>query len=494
LKSTRNPYDLGMADDVYFSTGQAARELRITQAKVRALCESEAIDSICTNGGQYRISKDEIERLKHEGLPAIPRPLPEAVHTRVASPARSNRGEGALLAEPSKVVIDSAEEVVRLENEVKAIGLRREKEEGLDWFRDREARQEAQEAESEEAERLWQNQAAVKRQRTQWEAAWVEYALQSVPWGVPQPYQLDVHQAVKETLAHLEPMNPATITRPVIDAAVARALAPLCKQKRIAETIEEVCRGLFDSGCKTRMRAAAASAIAQLRDAASADEMLMAAQNAVAPLVRQYEHARVCEEVVQKVWMELPGGVTGEWEEGKDAVREALADLPLSASRRELEKARTTALAPIRAAIAARQEKVTRTELLRKVDFRFYSWPDKLRKRAEADISEAINKLPATSSHSELERTREQVIVKFQAIHERRERKSRLIDSGVRQIRPYVDKLAVDYEFDADAYTIARDLEEPIRETLAEELRGDETDEQVATLVRRSVREELDIP
>src|SRR5580658_9261136 len=146
-----------MADDVYFSTGQAARELRITQAKVRALCESEAIDSICTDGGQYRISKEEIERLKREGLPAIPRPLPEAVHTRAVPPARSNRGEGALLAEPSKVVIDSAEEVVCLENEVKAIGLRREKEEGLDWFRDRQAREEAQEAESEEAERLWQN-------------------------------------------------------------------------------------------------------------------------------------------------------------------------------------------------------------------------------------------------------------------------------------------------------------------------------------------------
>ena len=238
------------------------------------------------------------------------------------------------------------------------------------------------------------------------------------------------------------------------------------------------------------MHAAAASAIALLRDAASADEMLTAAQNAVAPLVRQYEQARVCEEVVRNVWMELPGGVTGEWEEGNGAVREGLAELPVGASRRELEKARTTALAPIRAAIAARQ----RAALSQQVDYRFYRWPDKLRKRAEADISETLNQLPATSSHSELERTREQVIVRFQAIHERRERKSRLIDSGVRQIRPYVDKLTTDYEFDADAYTIARDLEEPIREVLDEgELRGDETADQVAAIVRRAVREELDI-
>jgi excisionase family DNA binding protein len=288
--------------DTYFSTGQAARELGITQAKVRALCESDSIDSVCTPGGQHRISKDEIERLKREGLPAIPRPLPDAVHTREISRPRSNRGEVALLAAPSKVVIDSAEEVVCLDNEVKAIGLRREKEEGLDWFRDREAREAAQEAEQEEAEWLRQNQAAVERQRRHWEAAWVEYALQSVPWGVPQPYKLDVHRAVKETLEHLEPTNPATITCPVIDAAVARALAPWRNQKRIAETIEEACGscGIFDSGCKARMRAAAASAIAQLRAAANADEMLMAAQNAVAPLVRQYENARAREQMVEK--------------------------------------------------------------------------------------------------------------------------------------------------------------------------------------------------
>jgi hypothetical protein len=475
--------------DAYFSTGQAARELGITQTKMRALCESEAIDSICTPGGQFRISEDEIERLKREGLPAIPRPLPEAVHTREVSRPRSNRAEVALLAAPSKVVIDSAEEVVCLENEVKAIGLRREKELGLDFFRDREAREAEQEAEREEAEWQRQNRAALERQRKQWEASWIEYALQSVPWGVPQPHRLDVHRAVKETLEHLEPTNPATITRPLIDAAVARALAPLRKQKRVAETIEEACGGLFDSGCKARMRAAAASAIAQLRDAASADEMLMAARNAAAPLVRQYEHARVCEDVVQKVWTELPGGLASDWEEGKEAVREALSDLPLSASRRELERARTTALAPIRAAIAARQ----RAELSRKVDFRFYSWPDKLRKRAEADISEALNHLPATSSHSELERTREQVIVRFQAIHERRERRSRLIDSGVRQIRPYVYKLTVDFDFDEPPDIIARELEGPIREILAEELRGDETDDQVATMVRRAVREDLDI-
>ena len=89
--------------DVYFSTGQAARELGITQTKVRALCESEAIDSVCTPCVQYRHSTEESDRLKREGFPAIPRPLPDAVHAREVSRPRSNRGEVALLAEPSRV-------------------------------------------------------------------------------------------------------------------------------------------------------------------------------------------------------------------------------------------------------------------------------------------------------------------------------------------------------------------------------------------------------
>src|ERR1035437_3527658 len=266
--------------DTFFSTGQAARELGITQARVRALCESEAIDSVCTAGGQYRISRDEIERLKREGLPAIPRPLPEAVHTRRVSPKRFNRGEVALLAEPSEAVIGSAEAVVYLEHEVKAIGLRREKEEGLDWFREREEREATRQAEREEAEWLRQSQADDEQERRRWEATWIEHALKSVPRETPRPYQLDVPRAAQETLQRLDPTNPDSITRELIQAAVARALTPWNNQQRIAETIEEACQAYnipfqmkFDSTWRARMRAAAATAIAQLRDGASTNEI-----------------------------------------------------------------------------------------------------------------------------------------------------------------------------------------------------------------------------
>jgi hypothetical protein len=149
-----------------------------------------------------------------------------------------------------------------------------------------------------------------------------------------------------------------------------------------------------DSTWKTRMRAAAADAIAQLRDGASANEIQTAAQNAVIPLVREFESVRVRAEIVDGVCVELRGGDGREWEEGKEAVRAALADLPLGVSRRELERVRAKALAPIHAAIAAQQ----RAELLRKDDYRFYRWPEKLRRRAEAEISEAFDELPECAS------------------------------------------------------------------------------------------------
>jgi excisionase family DNA binding protein len=426
--------------DTFFSTGQAARELGVTQAKVRTLCESEAIDSVCTSGGQYRISRDEIERLKREGLPAIPRPLPEAVQTRSVSPKRFNRGEVALLAEPSEAVIGSAEAVVYLENEVKAIGLRREKEEGLDWFREREGREATRRAEREEAEWLRESQAEDERQRQRWEATWIEHALKSVPRDAPRPYQIDVHQAAQETLQRLDPTNPDSITRELIQAAVARALTPWNNHQRIARTIEQACEAYSiplqmrcDSTWKTRMRAAAAAAIAQLRDGASANEIQTAAQNAVIPLVREFESVRVRAEIVDGVCVELRGGDGREWEEGKEAVRAALADLPLGVARRELERVRAKALAPIHAAIAAQQ----RAELLRKDDYRFYRWPEKLRRRAEAEISEAFDELPEGASKSELEGVREQIIERCQRIHERRERKARLSQCSHRGSRPY---------------------------------------------------------
>ena len=56
-------------------------------------------------------------------------------------PARWRYGRAALLADPSEDAVAGADDVVTLEKQVQALGLRQQKEEKLDWFRDREERE-----------------------------------------------------------------------------------------------------------------------------------------------------------------------------------------------------------------------------------------------------------------------------------------------------------------------------------------------------------------
>ena len=487
-----------MSDEVYFSTGQAARRLKVTQAKLRALCESGAIESILTPGGQHRISRDEIGRIIREGLPEVPRPLPEAERPHTESRARSHRGETTLFAPPSQALISTADAVAQLEQEVRLVELTNQKEHGLDSLRERDEREAERQAEREEAERRRQMKEQAEIQRLEWQAKWTEYALNAVPYHAPKAYHLEVHRAVEEVLERLKPSQPDSTTRALIHSAIERALTPWHEQKRIAEAIAGACNShnvpvqmRLDAAWKAKVQTAASDAIARLRAGASAAEMQSAAQNAVAPLIREFESLRIRSEMIESVWTQIPSDREF-WEQGKDAVREALSRLPIGTSQRELERARDAALQPIRAKIAAGEEKRLRASLAQP-DLRFYLWPEKLRQKASAATSEALNRLPAGSSPGELERAKDDVVARFQRRHERQERKSYLINSGLRQIRPYLDRLiSQDWEFDADVQTVARDLEEPIREILAEELLGDETDDQVAALVRDAVREELD--
>ena len=80
-----------MDDQFYFSTGKAALEVGASQDTIRALCNSGAIRAVPTNGRQWRIPAREVERLKREGVPPVPRPMPG---DGSASRAGSNRRGG----------------------------------------------------------------------------------------------------------------------------------------------------------------------------------------------------------------------------------------------------------------------------------------------------------------------------------------------------------------------------------------------------------------
>ena len=63
-----------MPADLFYTTGQAARELGVSPAAIRALCGAGAVEAETTPGGQHRIPKSVLDRLKRDGLPEGPLP------------------------------------------------------------------------------------------------------------------------------------------------------------------------------------------------------------------------------------------------------------------------------------------------------------------------------------------------------------------------------------------------------------------------------------
>src|ERR1035438_9939805 len=95
---------------LFYSTGQVARQLGTTLAAIRVLCENRVIAAETTPGGHLRIPSSEVERLKRDGLPPIPRPLP----TESAPSARNGAGrygQPELPAEPSDEAASAADQV-----------------------------------------------------------------------------------------------------------------------------------------------------------------------------------------------------------------------------------------------------------------------------------------------------------------------------------------------------------------------------------------------
>src|ERR1019366_1208849 len=81
-----------------------------------------------------------------------------------------------------------------------------------------------------------------------------------------------------------------------------------------------------------------------------------AAGEAVLPMNREHEHQQACQRIVGRVY--IYDARREEEEAAKEAVRKALAALPIGAAPKQLEKAEETALAPYKAAVATRKEKV----------------------------------------------------------------------------------------------------------------------------------------
>jgi hypothetical protein len=56
-----------MEQELYFSTGDAARELGVIQDQIVALCKADAIEAELTPGGHWRIGEAVLNKLKERG-------------------------------------------------------------------------------------------------------------------------------------------------------------------------------------------------------------------------------------------------------------------------------------------------------------------------------------------------------------------------------------------------------------------------------------------
>jgi excisionase family DNA binding protein len=343
---------------LFYSTGQVARQLGTTLATIRVLCENRVVAAETTPGGHWRVPSSEVERLKRDGLPPIPRPMP----TESVPPARNgtagHHDYPELLPAPSEEVLFAADQVAITKSMLEKRKIDRQLEETEDFFRERQRKQAAEEA----AERQRAEAQQAEQRRLLWVQKWMRYALDSLPYGARREVELEVHAKVQEALSGLQPDQPDAITRRLVGAAVHRALRPWNRKQEMERALEAGMNTLpgdvqFRSqyaALKQRAWEAAVVAVGKVRVEASYREMETAVVQAVQPMSREYEHQQTCQRIVGRV--HIFDATHEEEEAATEAVRNALAVLPIGAEPKQLEKAQEAAVAPYKAAVDARKE------------------------------------------------------------------------------------------------------------------------------------------
>jgi excisionase family DNA binding protein len=320
---------------LYYSTGQVARQLGVTLPTVRALCENHVIAAQTTPGGQWRVPAAEVERLKRDGLPPIPRPLPREPGLQINDEPFDDSAHSKFLPQSSEQVAAAVDQVAITKCALERRRVERDIEETEDWFRDRER----QEAIARAADREKEQAKQAEQQRLEWIQQWIDYALNSLPYEARQEFEIEVHSMVQKTLSGVQANQPETITRRLVEAAVHRALAPWTRKQEINRALQASADGLpwhirncsEFAALKQLAWKAAALALDGTRDDASYTEMETAATQAVQPMIREYQHYQACQRIVESVY--IPYVTATELDAAKEAVRQALALLPWRVSQ-----------------------------------------------------------------------------------------------------------------------------------------------------------------
>jgi len=344
---------------LFYSTGQVARQPGITLAAIRVLCEKRLIAAETSPGGHWRVPASEVERLKRDGLPPIPRPLPNPTAPAAGHGTSNGHRNPEFVEEPSDEVAWAADRVAITRSTLEQRKIEREIEENEDWFRDRDRRQ--AEAKAGECQKAQAKQAEQRYQ--EWVQEWTQYALNSLPLGARQEFEVEVYSAAQQALSLLQPGQSRGVIQRLVDAAVHKALAPWNRKQEIKRALGTSMNKLGwnvqhrseYAALKQRAWDAAVAAVRRVRAEASYQEMEAAAVQAVQPMAREYEHQQACERMVGRLYLfDLD---FADRDRAKGAVRRVLEKLPIGTDAKVMERAQESALAPFKSAVAARNEK-----------------------------------------------------------------------------------------------------------------------------------------
>lgn len=496
------------AMDLYFTTGQAARQLGATQDAIRALCQAGNIEAEITRGGHWRVSAGEIDRLKREGLPPIAHPLP-GEPTRPARPKPTGT-HPVLLAPPSERVIASREDLVETETLVKKRKLELELQEVEDRLYARDREEKERQASDERAERAHIAEEEAKRRRELWLQKWEGYALNSQPYDATPELRLQVHDAVRKRLSDLDPVPDDQVTRKLVGAEVEAILAAWKRLRQIEEILIEARDRMLPYAARrhystedftpwqTAAVRAAVAAIGELPNR-PIEEIRTAAKRAVRAVETGFDDDQMRQRAAREAIASLPAGLTKEARKlAETAISGAVAACPPGTSGPDLESACRKAIEPFRAALerqhAVEQDRVSRESVLNAAPWKLARLPTQEREKALATIREHIAQLPEGTPTGALQEAADQAIQPYLKAQAQRDRKEQLIREGLCEIFSYILKLQADWDFKGKgAWTLEMDIKESIRKRLEAELTGNETPERIPKIVRRLVRDELDI-
>ena len=488
--------------------GQAAAQLGITPHHLRELCKAGLMEAEQSAGGQWRVPLSIIQRYQTEEIPPIPTYIEDDEPHSPATPNAGNR----LLAEPSAEMIEAVEEaeieeaavrkeeaaVRKKENTVRRLRLEFEEQQARDRLaaraQEESARAAAEQAAAQEGEEIVRHMA--------WVDEWAERTLRRIPCDVPGPLRLSLHKAVVARLADIPRTQSGTLTQRLVDAEIDRALAPWRHQRNIDAAVEAVCSQLpyelryspQSATWKSRVMQAARKEIGNLGNLPRW-QMEAAGNAAIKPIIVEFEHAQLC----AKLATTLPAGLTqAEQVEARERIAEALLRFPVGASAHRLEQARDGELLPFHQLLQKREHARICENVLLYASYKLpYSLSSSASKSALDEMRAAVTKLPIGTPQREMEAARDRVADRIKKEHEQERRIEALVDGGLRETQPYVQRLVdsdrVELERGETVYSVAESFREAVRRGLREDLDGTESAEDVKLLVQGIVRQELDM-